>query len=57
MVSWFHSFWQKAKKPLKIAGIILTCLLGVGFIVSLIGGYFYGWTWTGNAHPPVAARA
>src|SRR5215469_8062036 len=46
-MGWLRSFWQKLKKPLKIAGIIVACLLGVAFIVSLIGGYFYGWTWTG----------
>ncbi|HYT35693.1 MAG TPA: hypothetical protein VEL49_00850 [Ktedonobacteraceae bacterium] len=46
-MSWFRSFWQKVKKPLKIAGIILACLLGVAFIVSFIGGYFSNWTWTG----------
>lgn len=47
MVSKPRSFWQKAKKPLKIAGIVLACLLGVAFIVSFIGGYFFDWTWTG----------
>jgi uncharacterized protein YjbI with pentapeptide repeats len=46
-VFWFRSFWQKVKKPLKIASIILACLLGVGFIVSFIGGYYHDWTWTG----------
>jgi uncharacterized protein YjbI with pentapeptide repeats len=47
MVSWFPSFWQKVKKPLKIVGIILVCLLGGALIVSVIGGYIFDWTWTG----------
>ena len=47
MVSEPRSFWQRVKKLLKITGIVLVCLLGVAFIVSFIGGYFFDWTWTG----------
>jgi hypothetical protein len=47
MVSKPRSFWQIVKKPLKIAGIIVACLIGVAFIVSVIGGYFSNWSWTG----------
>lgn len=41
----FSSLWQKIKQyPKETAFIIIACVFG---IVSLIGGYFFNWTWTG----------
>lgn len=42
-----HSWWLKAKKPLKICAITVGCLLLVALVLSFIGGYFFNWTWTG----------
>src|SRR5260370_26894334 len=46
MVSRFRLWWQNSSKKRKIAQIIVLVVV-VGLIVSLIGGYFFNWTWTG----------
>jgi len=45
MVGRLRSWWQQIKQhPFRSAIIIV---LGIGLIVSLIGGYFFNWDWTG----------
>ncbi len=46
MRAWLRSWWKNTSKTLKIVQIIVLAL-GVAFIVLLIGGYFFNWTWTG----------
>jgi hypothetical protein len=40
-------WWQKIRKPLGVVGIIVTCVLVIGLIVAIIGGYHSNWEWTG----------
>jgi pentapeptide repeat protein len=41
--------WQPKtiRKFLVVVGIIVACTLGVALIVSIFGGYFFNWSWTG----------
>jgi uncharacterized protein YjbI with pentapeptide repeats len=42
-----RSFRQKAIKRLKIAGIVLACVILLSLVVVSILGYKFGWDWTG----------
>ncbi len=41
MVSRFRSWWQKAKKPLEVFGIIVVCVLGTALIVAIGQAYIF----------------
>ena len=47
MLARLRSWWQIAKKPLKVFAIIAGCLLVIALIVLFILGYIFNWTWTG----------
>jgi uncharacterized protein YjbI with pentapeptide repeats len=40
-------WWQKIKRPLLVAGIIVVSIFVIVTIVGIVGGYFFNWGWTG----------
>ncbi len=40
-------WWQKMKRPLLVAGIIVASIFVIVTIVGIIGGYLFNWGWTG----------
>ena len=39
--------WPKTGRTLRIHHKALLALLGIGWVVSLVGGYVWAWSWTG----------
>src|SRR2546430_17242879 len=37
-----HLWWQKARKPLEVFGIIIVCMLVMGLLVVIILAYIFG---------------
>jgi uncharacterized protein YjbI with pentapeptide repeats len=46
MKAWLRSWWKNTSKVLKVLQIFALAVV-IFLIVSLFGGYFGGWTWTG----------
>ncbi len=40
-MGWLHSFWQEAKKPLEVFGVIVVCVLGTALVVLIVLAYIF----------------
>jgi uncharacterized protein YjbI with pentapeptide repeats len=47
MVGSLRSWWQQIKQHLVVIGVIIACVLGIGAVMAIVGGYLFNWGWTG----------